>query len=131
MSASRFDPGEYSDRPPRVDAEAPSTDSRARDRAWFERVLEETEKLLAAEDALEPRQIEALKEVARRHPGERLVLDPIAVELVLAILGVQFGASALPAPVWQEAAWQIAQALLEDPVARPRLEALWGHISGG
>lgn len=131
MSASQFDPGEYSARPPRVDAEAPCADGRVRDRAWFERVLEETEKLLAAEDALEPRQIEALKAVARRHPGERLVLDPIAVELVLAVLSVQFGALAAAAPVWQEAAWQIAQALLEDPVARPRLEALWGHISGG
>ena len=131
MSASRFDPGKYSDRPLRVDAEAPSAPSQTGEQAWFERVLEETERLLSAQDALEPRQIEALKEVARRHPGERLALDPIAVELVLAILSVQFGALALPEPVWQEAASQIAQALLEDPVARPRLEALWGHVSGG
>lgn len=131
MSASQFDRGQDSARPPRVDAEAPATDSPVRDRAWFERVLEETEKLLAAEDALEPRQIEALKEVARRHPGAKLVLDPIAVELVLAVVGVQFGALAVAASVWQEAAWQIAQALWEDPVARPRLEALWGHLADG
>jgi hypothetical protein len=131
MSASGFDPGQYSDRPARADAEVPTTDGRARDRAWFERVLEETERLLASEDALEPRQIEALKEVARRHPGERLALEPIAVELVLAVVSVQFGALGVSAPVWQEAAWQIAQALWEDPVARPRLETLWVHISGG
>jgi hypothetical protein len=131
MSASQFGPRDESARPEPVDAPSGSADGRAGGRVLLEKVMEETERLLGREDALEPQQIAAIRAVARRRAGEGLILDPVLIELVEAVLSVQFRGLADGSPIWKQAARQIAQTLFDDPVARGRLEALWNNLSGG
>jgi len=129
MCASQSSSRDNSARAQGVDSPSQSVESGAARRALLERVLEETEKLLGTEDALDPQQMEAIREVARRHPGKGLVLEPVVVELVEAVVRVQFRGLAEGSPIWQEASCQIAQTLFDDPVARGRLEALWKNLS--
>jgi hypothetical protein len=107
-----------------------ATGQPAAERALLESVLQWTEATLWADDPLEAADVDALRQVARRHPGAPLSPDPVAVELVQAMLQTQFAVHADWLPVWQGASGVIAQTLFEDPGARERLEVLWSRLVG-
>jgi hypothetical protein len=97
----------------------------------LQRVLDWTEATLRSEDPLEVADVEAVRQVARRYPDAPLTLDPIVVQLVWAMLQAQFPAHPDWLPVWQGASGVIARTLFDDPIARQRLESLWGRLLRG
>jgi hypothetical protein len=78
------------------------------------------------QDSDEGPHCEALRQVARRYPGHPFVLDPVAVELVLAVLDNRLLTNERSR---REAALQIAETLFEDPALHERLERLWLRLS--
>ena len=70
----------------------------------------------------------AMEEVARRHAGQPLVLEPVGIELIEALLVAQFPLFASRDTLRNRAAKAIAQSLLADPTARVRLENLWASL---
>ncbi len=74
-------------------------------------------------------QLTALTEVARKHPGADLDLEPVAVELVEALLRIRFGQVTRTPEVWREASRHIAGVLYETPESQARLRQLWQEVS--
>jgi len=121
---SQGDKGERESLP----SEARLSGQSAADREALERALQWAEATLQSDDPLEVADLEAVREVARRHPDAPLALDPIVVELVRALLGAYFEAHPSWQPVWQEACEVVAETLFEDPVSHGRLEVLWSRL---
>ena len=71
----------------------------------------------------------ALKEVARRHRGQPLSLEPVALELVKAALRPQLGALADTPGVYEKLSLQVARMLIDDPIAYDRLQGFWNRLS--
>lgn len=69
-----------------------------------------------------------LLEVARRFPGEKLVVDPVLIALVKSILGPQFQRALRDGAAWDEIASCIATTLFEDATARDRVNSLWARL---
>lgn len=101
----------------------------APDLPLLEQVLQETLAGGTSTDPLRRQQWQALVEVARRHRGEALVLEPVAVDLVEALLRSRFDQLQLPADSWQHMSRVIATTLLDDPHAQARLATFWGQLS--
>jgi len=78
---------------------------------------------------VEPADVQALVDVARQLAGRGFALDPVAIELVHAMLRVQFEKAGIDAPTMRSMAEQIAATLCDDPMSRERLEALWLGLS--
>lgn len=74
---------------------------------------------------VEPDDVLAMREVAKTLAGEPFTLEPVAVELIRAVLNVQFQKAGIPPATVEAMARQIAATLCDDPSARQRLEALW------
>ena len=105
-----------------------SVSSHALDPSLLEKVLRETEELLCTDWPPDSREKAALREVARRHRGRPLSLDPVAVDLVQAVVGTRFAARPNSAGFWREMAMHVAQTILDDPLAHDRLDALWSRM---
>jgi hypothetical protein len=73
-------------------------------------------------------EIAALAAVARRHRLAPLSYDPVAIELVEAIIQANYGPLGRPPEVWHATAAKIAALLLESPASRARLENLWSRL---
>ena len=84
--------------------------------------------LESADERVTPEEIEALTAVARRLGDLPLAFDPIAVELVEAIINVNYGQLRRPPEVWRSTAVKIATLLFESPAAHARLENLWRRL---
>jgi hypothetical protein len=107
-----------------------STEPRsAPDDALLETVLQQTLTVLNPEESVDSSTKAALLAVARRYPAHSLLLSPIVVELVDAALPRPFVVGT-PHELRDRLTSQIAQTLMDDPVARPRLESLWTHLCG-
>jgi hypothetical protein len=91
----------------------------------LEQILAASSGGLPAAGFVEPSDVQPLAEVARRLAGQPFELEPVAIELVQAMLAVQFEKAGLPATTLRAMAQQIATTLYEDPTSRERLEALW------
>jgi hypothetical protein len=109
--------------------EAPSNE-RPLDPALLERVVRQTLAGGTVEEPLRPEEMDAMREVARRRQGEPLGLDPVATELVDAVLRTQFGNPVNAAGIWQALCRQVAETVMDDPVSHQRLESLWSSLSG-
>jgi hypothetical protein len=81
-----------------------------------------------ADERVTAAEVEALRDVARRHGPVALTLEPIAVELVEAIILINYGHLRRPPEVWRATASRIASLLFESPVPRARLENLWARL---
>jgi hypothetical protein len=119
-SGSSGTPGNY--RPFREPAEPA-------DRELLDRVLEQTLARINEGVLFEAPDMNALKEVARRHRGQPLSLEPVAVELVQAALRPQMGSLAMTPQVWQQLTTQVARMLVDDPTAHDRLQGFWNRLS--
>ncbi len=105
--------------------------SPAPDPDLLETVLRETEELLDGDQAPDGREKDALRDVARRHGGDPLCLDPVTVELVQAVVGSRFRSRPDSVDFWREMVLQVARSLFDDPVSHERLRALWARLREG
>jgi hypothetical protein len=97
----------------------------------LESVLERTDAASRSDEALDPQQRLALDAVVRRYRGQPLSLDPIATEMVRAMLTTEFCDRPDWAGAWDAVSGHVAQTLWDDQVSRDRLEALWLRLSEG
>ncbi len=93
----------------------------------LENVLRETLAVCASEHPLDSAEMRRFLAVARRHCGQPLAADPVASELVFAALEGRLTGEHDEA-FWRAAAAHVARTLLDDPVAKPRLERFWGRL---
>ena len=131
MSSSASGAEDSAGQPRPTPESGPSQSEQTRDPDLLERVLRETSGIFGADEAVDEADSEALAEVARRHGGEPLTFEPIAVELVQAVLRSHFPAQSHSSQLWHALTAQIALTLFDDPVSRDRLEALWVRLGGG
>lgn len=125
MSSSAFAADGPAERP---FLESPPLPHQLGDPGLLEQVLRETLAVSDPEVPLSHGEWEALRRVAEQHAGVALSRDPIAVQLVTAILVTRFHNVDCPAEVWQTLARQIAETLWEDPTSQARLHALWVRL---
>jgi len=81
-----------------------------------------------ADGPVSPEEIAALQGVAKRHGHVPLTLDPVAIELVEALINVNYGHLQQHTEVWQKTAKKIATLLCDAPEAHARLENLWHRL---
>ena len=111
---------------PEIYADAAS--SPAVDAGALDAVVRATLESAESDERVTPEEIEALRAVARRRPGGEFVFDPVAIELVEAIILVNYGRLKRPPEVWRAVAVKIATLLYGSPTARARLENLWSRL---
>jgi hypothetical protein len=76
-------------------------------------------------------QASAVREVARRRRGEPFSLDPVAVEMVEAVLQTLLGAPSGEEHAWRTVSRAVAETLCEHPASEKRLRALWERLAEG
>jgi hypothetical protein len=97
----------------------------------LERVLRETLTMCGANEPLSAESRKALREVVTRHGGKPFSLEPVAVELVAAVLQARGPAGAESSGWRQAVTLQVARTLCEDPASRRRLEGFWARLNEG
>ncbi len=128
MSASTPDPQDAAGTPQSgPEQTSPPTDQTC-DRTLLEQVLRQTLQENGAGVQLEDADKEALLQVTARYRDQPFSLEPIAVEMVWAILQTHFQTLSHSTGFWRMVSAEIAQTLFDDPQARPRLEELWRHL---
>ncbi len=126
MSSSASDPGNTPNLPP-TSSEAQARSDRSHGRELLDSVLRRTAEN-GSGGSLDPADRSAMEDVARRHRGESLAVEPVAAELVQSVLEAHFQGFNCPADSLKEMSQQIAAALLEDPVAGARLTKFWERL---
>ena len=99
------------------------------DARMLEQVLDQTLKSAASGLRQGSADWDALVAVARAFRGAPFSVEPVALELVLAILRRHFAAPNAQALVTDKMARQITATLCEDPVSLERLKGLWMRLS--
>jgi hypothetical protein len=127
MSPSEAQSGGSLERPYREQSSQPTPQSD--DSELMQQVLEETLAATNGSQPMNPREMQALADVARRHPGQAFSLDPVAIELVSAVLNTQFGEQIADGSERRSMAVRIAETLVESDPARQRLESLWNRLN--
>lgn len=121
-SASGSQGGRDPDRPAKQLAGGPPSSDESH---LLEQVLASTSFAGGEINALPAEELEALRQVARRHSGGVLSVQPVLEELIEAILGKQLRALAPSSAGRREMVVEIAQTLFDDSISRERLESLW------
>jgi hypothetical protein len=95
----------------------------------IDEVLQQTSNTLVSRQPLAEADKRALEEVAVRMRGKPL--ETVVAELVLAMLKQHM--SGLPGfdELGPALSQRVARSLIDDPSAKPRLEALWNRLQGG
>jgi hypothetical protein len=105
-----------------------SSSDAVKDSSAFEAVVRTTLEFADGGEKVSAEEFAALGEIARRYgPGE-LVWNPVAIEMVSAIIKVNYGALNRQPEFWQAVAEKIAAVLFESPAAKARLENLWDRL---
>jgi hypothetical protein len=78
---------------------------------------------------VEPADVAAMRDVAKALGGQPFSLEPVVVELIHAVLELQFQKAGIPSATVRQMARQVATTLYDDPQARQRLETLWSRLS--
>lgn len=95
----------------------------------LEQVLASTPLTGGEVDSLPSGDLEALKQIARRHAGRAFSIRPVLEEMIEALLGKQLrGLGASPAARGALIA-EVAQTLYDDEATRARLEAIWLRLA--
>ncbi len=129
MSASDLGSGEPVDSRPAAEEESAEA-SAGGDASLLESVLRQTAAMADSEEPPSREEMEAVEEVARRLAGEPFALDPVVVELVGAMLLVEYGNQWNSPGLWRVVSERIARTIFEDPLSRERMEKLWDRLSG-
>jgi hypothetical protein len=99
------------------------------DSSLLEEVLKETLASGSSGEAIRAEDLSPLVDVARRHRGVQLELEPVVVELVESILKARFGHMSRSPELWRHVSLQIASTLYESSENRERLKRFWDHLS--
>lgn len=83
--------------------------------------------LIASDDSTTGGLPEALS-VAKQHSGKPFLADPIAIDLVTALLSARFDPSENLGPTWRYVALPVAAALVEDPASHDLLCRFWDRL---
>jgi hypothetical protein len=94
----------------------------------FESVVRTTLELADRGDNASAEEVTALREVARRYGPGDFVWNPMAIELVAAIVKVNYGALNRQPEFWQAVAEKITTVLFESPAAKARVDNLWRRL---
>ena len=113
----------------RIPSEPPPSEEKTADGGLLEQVLQETLFGSGEGGSLDEPLMASLVEVARRHQGQPLSLDPVLVDLVQAIVRINLSHLAARDADWQAMSRQIAATLWEDQPSQGRLERLWTRLS--
>ncbi len=124
---SRSDNLQYLAKTPAGESEPPSAPPSA---SLLETVLKATMEMGAVDEPLQREDMERLRAVARRHPDCGELTEPIAAELVRAVLEGHWLTADDGDGVGPAAVAQIARSLLEDPAALSRLQRFWNRLIG-
>jgi hypothetical protein len=73
-------------------------------------------------------QLSAVRKVAQRRRGEPFALEPVAVEMIEAVLRTLLGAPAGEEQAWRTVSQAVATTLCEHPASEKRLRALWERL---
>ena len=111
-------------------AEDASSAQRPSDPALLERVLRQTLDTFGPDEPLDPAEMQALREIADRYRGRPLELEPVAVELVAAVIDGICPAKK-KTEFWHDLTLQVARILMDDPSAYARMNSLWIRLGGG
>jgi hypothetical protein len=101
-------------------ADQPQTESLLR------QVLDET--IAESAEPLAPAELEALRDVARRHQRDAFEIEPVGVALVESILTLRVPEYQTAEKKWRDMSRQIAEILFDSPAAVARLERLWNRL---
>lgn len=94
----------------------------------LDRILEETRLGEGGADEDSAEGLRDLKQVAARYSDAAFSLEPVAVELVRAVVGPAYRKLAGSDEAWQAMTRSIAQTLFDDARTRERLERLWHRL---
>ncbi|HEX3727615.1 MAG TPA: hypothetical protein VHV08_15280 [Pirellulales bacterium] len=124
---------ERSDRPPLGEREIPpdQADEPKAGSPMLDQILALTADSSPPAGGVEGRDVAALRAVAQQWTGHPFALHPVVVELIHAIVQVEFEQAEIPPSTVRAMSEQIAATLYDDPVSRRRLEALWLRLSKG
>jgi hypothetical protein len=95
----------------------------------LEQVLASTPLSAGEVNALPPEELEAVKQVARRHPGRMFSARPVLEELIEAMVGKQLRGMVASPAARASLVSEIAQTLYDDDATRARLEAIWQRLA--
>lgn len=129
IMSSGFDSGRASDSPQRRTTGADSHPRSTADPALLEAVLQQTLAMSGAADDATARDLGALRLVVERHRGRPFALEPVAVDLIDALLHDKLDEGKLTPAARRTMVEQIAQSIYEDPVTHGRFQALWTRLS--
>ena len=96
------------------------------DPSILEDVLRET--IASDADVIQPEQMEALRDVARRHSAATFEIDPIGVGLAEAILITRYKALCISDEQWRAMSFQVAESLFEAENVRQRIKEFWRQL---
>jgi hypothetical protein len=71
--------------------------------------------------------LDELRRIAKTYQGHPLTVEPVAVELVHAVLARRAIRGEKPES-WQKMLTQVAESLFDDPASKERLEAFWARL---
>ncbi len=91
-------------------------------------IVQQTAAALDEQTLAQTRDLPRLREIARRHGGDTLTLDPILFELIEALLATNLPPLARSATLRSKVARLVSQSLFDNPVCRGRLELLWSQL---
>jgi hypothetical protein len=99
------------------------------ERRLLDQVLQQTVTALDNPATVSPECLQSLRDVAVRHRGQPVSEPAAAIDLVDAVLKCCWPGWAQNASDRQTMLSEIVEALLEDPTARARLEAVWAMLA--
>lgn len=98
------------------------------DPALLEKVLLQTQSAAESLDPTSNVDVARLRAVAHRRKDLPLTLEPVVVEMVRAVMAVDFAGLENDPDRFRALTIDIARALMEDPAAVKRLEGLWSKL---
>lgn len=98
------------------------------DRQFLTELLQTTLVSRNPAETLESGDLDALREVYRRHHTEPFGLDPVSIDLVRAMLESYYKTWTGATTLLTAMSADIAQSLFDNPACRQRLERLWTQL---
>ena len=125
MAASHESTGRQHDSPT---APPTSNGSSEVELSLLDAIVQQTASALDDQTLAQTRDLPRLRDIAQRHAGDVLTLDPILVELIEALLETHVPLLARSATLRSKVARSVSQTLFDNPACRGRLELLWSQL---
>ena len=94
--------------------------------SMLDQVLEVTK--FDRDEPLSVEEMQALTNVAKRHRQKQFALDPVAIDLVGAILRLRLNQPNTPKEYWDKISMEVASTLCDSPKVNARLKNFWKRL---